>query len=82
VGFAVKAQGAEPKLPSHPHWTMWISVGGLVQDGMMYTRARIEGKGGAGGYAKVPDASAAPSSPAEAEPKSEKTTAVAREHPY
>ena len=77
MGFAVKTQGVEPKLPSHPHWTVWISVGGLVQDGVIYTRARIEGKGG---YTKVPDAPATPSPAAEAEPESEKTTATACKH--
>lgn len=44
MGFAVRTQGAEPGIRAHPHVVLWHQVGGLVYDGVLYTKARVSGK--------------------------------------
>ena len=42
VGWAVKTQGVPPSLQAHPHVGHWTSLGGLVTDGAIFFRARVD----------------------------------------
>ena len=44
VGFAVKTQGKRVALTSHPQYSQWQEMHGLVKDGIEY--ARLGGKAG------------------------------------
>ena len=47
-------------LGSHLHWTQWVQCAALVEDGVAFSMARVQGKAnsrGAGGYAPVRPAS-------------------------
>ena len=48
---------------SHPHFQLWQQVGGLIVDGGVFFRARVQQQisGGKGGYEAVPDGSQKPS---------------------
>ena len=67
VGVALGARAGRGQLApsSHPHYPSWVSVAGLVADGVAYSRARAQGrsvstaKRGGGSYAAVGDASRA-----------------------
>ena len=44
IGFGVKIQGAAPGIAAHPHADQWKQTGGLVVDGVVFTRAHVEAK--------------------------------------
>lgn len=46
IGFGVKIQGADASagISAHPHLGQWKQAGGLVVDGMLFTRAHVEAK--------------------------------------
>ncbi len=42
IGWAVKTQGVSPSLHAHPHISHWTSFGGLVADGAIFFKARVD----------------------------------------
>ena len=60
VGFAVRTQGMAPAPSSHPHFHLWVQLGGLIADGAAFFRARVlqQQQRGDAGYEAVADASA------------------------
>ena len=68
IGWAVKTQGVPPSLQAHPHVGHWASLGGLVTDGAVFFKARVDAyRGQSSSYAPV----------GEAAPKSASDTAKA-----
>ena len=66
AAYAARVQGREVKQPAdvlaaHPHHTYWVQLSGLVADGVVEFRTRVEAaRAGQGeGYEKLPAAAAA-----------------------
>ena len=53
VGFAAKTQGKSVALVSHPHYTQWQEVRGLVMDGIEYAKVGRAAGGSRGGARQV-----------------------------
>eukprot|EP01043_Picozoa_sp_COSAG02_P028885 COSAG02_NODE_1773_length_10980_cov_8.196765_3_plen_124_part_00 len=53
VGFAHKTQGSDLVIRSHPHFAHWTQLQGLVTDGAVYAKARVDEHRGVGGGALV-----------------------------
>ena len=51
VGFAHKTQGSGLAIRSHPHFALWTQLQGLVTDGVIYAKARIDERRGISGGA-------------------------------
>ncbi len=49
VAHSVKTAGKPWRVPSHPHYALWVELCGLVLDGLAYTRAAIAGRSAASG---------------------------------
>jgi hypothetical protein len=47
----VSVSGAELAIRSHPHFAQWSQLRGLVTDGAIFTKAKIDEKRGTGGGA-------------------------------
>eukprot|EP01046_Picozoa_sp_COSAG06_P003663 COSAG06_NODE_146_length_22145_cov_11.714733_11_plen_349_part_00 len=42
IGWSVRVSGAAPGLHAHPHFEQWGQLGGLVKDGALFTKARLQ----------------------------------------
>ena len=49
VGFAHKTQGSDVAIHSHPHFAHWTQLRGLVVDGTIFAKAKIDEQRGASG---------------------------------
>jgi hypothetical protein len=68
VAYAKKVQGRDVTLTtavaSHPHHALWLSLGGLVADGVLFSRERVKAwRAGGQGYSTVPAATTAGAQP-------------------
>jgi hypothetical protein len=59
IGYNAKIQGQPIHPSTHPHFTAWQQVAGLIVDGAVFFKARLQqqisGKRPAGGYEDIPD---------------------------
>ena len=60
VALGRRAGGKAAGLKAHPHWPRWVELGGLVSDGVAFSRAggKRGSRSSAAGYAPVPSAEA------------------------
>jgi hypothetical protein len=46
ITFGVRSQGKSPGLDAHPHYEQVMAIGGLVQDGVVWTRTELANRRG------------------------------------